>query len=334
MKNTFKQFIYFSYYISFKKLYNLFRLYISYLFSTKTVLISIKAQPAFISVEPNDFCQLHCPECPVGTKSVITSNRIDEDIYRKVIDELKDSLFHVIFYFQGEPLLNKNLPKMIRYAHQARIFTSTSTNAQALTSDYAKEIVESGLDKIIISIDGATQEVYEKYRIGGSLQKVKDGVGYINYWKKQLRSLTPFIEIQFIVFRTNEHQFGAMKQMKKDLNADRLVFKTAQLYNFENGNQLLTSIDKFSRYKKTVSGKYIIKNQLKNHCKRMWFGAVISSTSQVLPCCFDKNTEFSYGNLRNNSFGAIWHGSKAHDFRLSILHNRKQHEICRNCTEK
>ncbi|HRZ96223.1 MAG TPA: radical SAM protein [Paludibacter sp.] len=329
-----KTIIYFRRYFTFKKLNNYLRLRFLNLLSTNHAIFSKNVLPVFISIEPNNFCQLHCPECPVGIRTEIRSNRIDEDVCIRAIDELKEKLFHVIFYFQGEPLLNKNLPKLIEYAHNARIFTSTSTNAQALTFQLAKEIVASGLDKIIISIDGATQEVYEKYRIGGKLQKVKEGVEFINHWKKQLNSLTPLVEIQFIVFKTNEHQLNEMKQIKKELNADRLVFKTAQLYDFENGNELLTTIDKYSRYKKSSTGKYEIKSPLKNNCNRMWLGSVINSEGKVLPCCFDKNAEYSYGNLTESSFQTIWHNDKANGFRNSILQNRKQHEMCRNCSER
>jgi len=320
--------------MSFKKFINYFQLIISYQFSNKKVFFNQKLQPAFISVEPCNYCQLGCPECPVGVRIIKKTNQIDDFVFRKTIDELKNKLLHVIFYFQGEPLLNKNLPKMIEYAHKAGIFTSTSTNAQALTQELAKEIVASGIDKLIISIDGATQEVYEKYRKGGKLQKAIDGAVFINHWKKELKSITPFVEIQFIVFKTNEHQFNEMKRLKKELHADRLVFKTAQLYNFENGNELMTTKDKFSRYRKLKTGKFEIKNKLKNHCKRMWMGAVLNSEGKVLPCCFDKNSDYSFGNMNDNSFKAVWHNEKAFSFRTSILQNRKQHEMCRNCTEK
>jgi len=309
-------------------------LLISYKFSIKKTYFNQNLQPAFISVEPCNFCQLSCPECPVGVRVIKKTNQMDDFVFRKSIDELKDKLLHVIFYFQGEPLLNKNLPKMIEYAHKAGIFTSTSTNAQALTLNTAKELVASGIDKLIISIDGATQEVYEKYRIGGKLQKAIDGVEFINYWKKELKSLTPLVEIQFIVFKTNEHQLSVMKRLKKELDADRLVFKTAQLYNFENGNELLTTLDQYSRYRKLENGKYEIKNKLENHCKRMWMGAVLNSEANVLPCCFDKNSDYSFGNLNQNSFQSVWHNEKAFSFRNSLLENRKQHEMCRNCTEK
>lgn len=321
-------------YFKFKKLMNLLMVYFSYLTSNKKLKFSKVLRPVFMSVEPADFCQLKCPECPVGQKAKNKGEIIQNDLFYKVIDELKNELFHVIFYFQGEPLLNRNLHEMISYAHKANIFTSTSTNAQLLNSQRAEELVLAGLDKLIISIDGSTQEVYEKYRQGGSLEKAIQGVKFIVEWKKKLKSITPFVEIQFVVFKTNEHQLKEMKALAKCLKADRLVFKSAQLYNFENGNILLTSLDKYARYKQLYDGKYIIKNSLPNRCSRLWNGAVINTKGELLPCCFDKDASYAFGNLEDNSFIDVWHNSKASGFRTSIITNRKQHEMCRNCTSK
>lgn len=321
-------------YLNLRKIKNFLQIYLSYLFSRKTTEFNRHFRPAFISVEPADFCQLRCPECPVGQKAKNKGVKIPDELYIKTIDELKADLLHVIFYFQGEPLLNKNLSEMISYAHQAKIFTSTSTNAQLLNSDRAKELVLSGLDKLIISIDGSTQEVYEKYRIGGSLDKALRGVKFVREWKKTLKSATPLIEIQFVVSGANEHQIDDMKKLARSLQPNRLVFKSAQLYNFENGNSLMTSIDKYARYKKMEDGKYVIKNKLANKCLRMWSGAVINTGGELLPCCFDKDASHSFGNVSENSFADIWHNKKASEFRTSILNNRKQHEICRNCTGK
>ncbi|HET7734050.1 MAG TPA: radical SAM protein, partial [Paludibacter sp.] len=202
--------------------------------------------PSFISVETSNYCNLHCPECPVGRSQTPKTGHayFDLTLYKKLIDEQKSTLLHVILYFQGEPLLNKQLAEFIQYAHDAKIYTSTSTNGQLLNKKNAKDIVLSGLDKLIVSVDGSTQETYESYRVGGKLQKTLDGIKELVYWKNELKSVTPLLEIQFIVFKTNEHQLAEMKKLAKSLHADRLTFKTAQLYDFENGNMRLTTIDK------------------------------------------------------------------------------------------
>ena len=131
--------------------------------------------PLFISVEPAAVCQLRCPACPVGLRNTgRPGNRDNErfmslDVWHRVLSEIRDTAFIVQFYFQGEPLLNKDLPLMIREAHEAGLYTIVSTNAQALTESMAQALVNSGLDRIIVSMDGLTDESYNAYRVGGKI---------------------------------------------------------------------------------------------------------------------------------------------------------------------
>jgi len=321
-------------YLSITKILNVLRISFSYVVSRKKLLFYKQVRPFFISIEPADFCQLECPECPVGASKRKQGQTIDFNAFTKTVDELKSTLFHLIFYFQGEPLLNKKLPEMIRYAHRSGIFTSTSTNGQLLNMQTAKALVESGLDKLIVSLDGANQKTYQMYRKGGQIELALRGIENINYWKKELKSKSPFLEIQMVVFRTNEHQIDEMKTLAKKLNVNRLALKSAQLYNFENGHELLTSIDKYARYKMLPNGNYAIKNKPHNRCFRLWSGAIVTAKGNILPCCFDKDSSHSFGDIIDTDFNSIIQNSKANSFRTSILTNRKQYEMCRNCTAK
>ena len=323
-------------YLTFRRVMNFLGLQASYFLSIFGIHFIRGLSPFFISVEPCNYCQLNCPECPVGnaTQLPVKETAMDYGTFQTLINEMEATLLHVILYFQGEPLINKNFTNFAKYAHEKNIFTSTSTNAQLLNNLLAKEIVQSGLDKIIISIDGTTQEVYQQYRVGGKLQKAIDGIQHLVAWKKELKSGTPFIEIQFIVLKTNEHQLSEMKALSKNLGADKLTFKTAQLYDFENGHSLMPINSKYSRYKKGTDGIFYIKAKQPNHCWRLWNGAVVSADARVIPCCFDKDGMNAYGKLDANTFHGIWQNKTASTFRESILKNRKQYEMCRNCTSK
>lgn len=330
----YKQFLHLIRCFSFRKLVNYAKLHISYWVSLSGRQVLSKRLPFFISVEPADFCNLHCPECPVGMRSDIKrpQKTMDAELFKKLIDELKSTLLHTIFYFQGEPLLSKTLPEMIRYAHEAKIYTSTSTNAQRLSDDMAERLIASGLDKLIVSIDGITQESYEKYRIGGSLQKAIESTKHLIELRKKMNSATPFVEIQCLLLSSNEDQIKGMKKLTKELGVDKLTFKTAQFYDFENGHSLMPSKEKHSRYKLTPNGKYALKKRIKNRCWRLWNGAVVNVEGNILPCCFDKDNQYSFGNIHDNSFSECWHSTKANSFREKLLKNRKQFEMCRNCT--
>lgn len=330
-KQLFKHYIQSFRYLSCRKIVHLLVSEINYQFGGS--FFKNWWRPVFISVEPADFCQLRCPQCPVGISARNQGSLADDSVVFDTIQELKSSLIQVIFYFQGEPLLNPQLSNYIQAAHKANIYTSTSTNGMLLNSENARKLVESGLDKLIVSVDGASQEIYEKYRVGGKLERALEGIKYVQAWKKKLNCITPYIEMQFIVFGTNEHQINEIKALAKKTGADGLKFKTAQIYNFEKPNPLHTTT-RYSRYKQLPDGTYQLKSKLKNKCRRLMRGAVLTTKAEVLPCCFDKNAEHAFGVSKNEPFLAAWKGAKAQYFRTLVYKNRKQIEICKNCTEK
>src|SRR5437868_5715988 len=184
----------------------------SYYFSRLTKKVNQQGLPISISFEPTTSCNLRCPECPSGLRSFTRpTGMLEEDLFKKTIDELHKTLIYLIFYFQGEPFLNPKFLDLVAYASSKGIYTATSTNAHYLNDSNAKKTVESGLDRLIISIDGTTQDVYQQYRVGGYLDKVMEGAKNIVKWKKQLRSKTPFIVFQFLVVKPNEHQIEDVK---------------------------------------------------------------------------------------------------------------------------
>jgi len=255
------------------------------------------------------------------------------DFFRKTIDELNERLLYLTFYFQGEPYLHPEFLDMVKYASQKKIYTATSTNAHYLDDENAKRTVQSGLDRLIISVDGTTQEVYEQYRIGGRLDKVIEGTKNILKWRKQLKSKTPFVVFQFLVVKPNEHQVDEVKHLAKELGVDDVWLKTAQVYDFENGNELIPSNEKYSRYRKAENGKWKIENRLLNHCWKMWHSCVITWDGKVVPCCFDKDASHQLGDLNLQSFDEIWNGEAYNNFRASLLKSRKEIDICANCSE-
>ena len=251
-----------------------------------------------------------------------------------MVDQLSKDLLYLIFYFQGEPYLNPDFLDMVKYAAQKKIYTATSTNAHYLSDNNAKRTVESGLDRLIISIDGTTQEVYEQYRIGGKLEKVLEGARNIIKWKKELKSKTPFVFFQFLVVKPNEHQVEDIKRLAKETGVDEVRFKTAQVYDYKNDpNQLIPVNKKYSRYKKNKNGEYEIKNDLNNHCWRLWHAPVITWDGLVVPCCFDKDAQHRLGDLKGKPFKEIWNNSEYVRFRSQILQGRRNIDICANCSE-
>jgi radical SAM protein with 4Fe4S-binding SPASM domain len=291
--------------------------------------------PISISFEPTTSCNLRCPECPSGLRAFTRpTGMLKKDFFTETIDQLSKDLLYLVFYFQGEPYLNPSFLDMVKYASSKGIYTATSTNAHYLNDANAKRTIESGLDRLIISIDGTTQDVYQQYRRGGKLEKVLEGARNIVKWKKELKSKTPFIFFQFLVVKPNEHQIEDVKKLAKEIGVDEVRFKTAQVYDYENDpNQLIPVTDKYSRYKKNKNGEYQFKNDLPNHCWRLWHATVITWDGLVVPCCFDKDAQHNLGDLKGKSFREIWHNEKYIGFRRQILQSRKNIDICANCSE-
>lgn len=291
--------------------------------------------PFNISVEPTTSCNLRCPECPSGLRSFTRpTGMLQLDFFKKTVDELHQELIYLYFYFQGEPYLNPDFLNMVQYASkEKKIYTVTSTNAHYLNDENARKTVESGLDRIIISIDGTTQETYENYRVGGNLEKVIEGTRNLVYWRNRLKSPTPYIIFQFLVVKPNQHQIDEVYALAKKLLVDEVKLKTAQIYDYKNGSELIPTIDKYARYAKEPNGKYTIKNELENSCWKLWHSSVITWDGAVVPCCFDKDAKYQMGNLQQQSFKTIWQSKPYVTFRTKILQSRKEIDICTNCTE-
>ena len=320
--------------LTLKRLWNIILIQFSYYLTIIFKRIIHWGKPFSISIEPTTSCNLRCPECPSGLRQFSrNTGMLNLDLYSKVLNEIGDYLMYIILYFQGEPYLNPSFFEFVKIAKKKRIYTATSTNAHFLNDENSKKTIESGLDRLIISLDGIGQEAYSEYRIGGSYDKVIAGIKNIVKWKKELKSNTPYIIVQFLVLKTNEHQLEEVEKLCKELGVDKIQFKTAQIYKYKNGNPLIPSLNKYSRYKKLPDGTWTFKNKLPNRCFRMWSSCVVTWDGLIVPCCFDKDAEYRLGDFKDKSFKEIWRSTGYNKFRTKVFTNRKQINICRNCTE-
>ena len=320
--------------LTFRRLWNAAKLLSSF-YVTKYKKSPVQwGYPMTVSIEPTTACNLRCPECPSGLRSFTRkTGNLKKDFFTKTIDEMYKELIYLIFYFQGEPYINPDFLDMVSYANQKGIYTITSTNGHFLNDKNSKKTIESGLDRLIISVDGTTQETYENYRKEGNLEHVLEGARNIVKWKKELKSKTPHIIFQFLVVKPNEHQIPEIYKLAEEIGIDEVKLKTAQVYDYEHGNSLIPTIEKYSRYHKKEDGTYRVKNEMLDHCWKLWHACVISWDGLVLPCCFDKDAIHRLGDLKKKPFKEVWHGELYNEFRTTLLKGRDQIEICTNCTE-
>ncbi len=290
--------------------------------------------PISISIEPTTACNLRCPECPSGMRAFSRpTGRVRADFFRRVVDELSRYTYSLYFYFQGEPYLHPEFLEMVRYAHEHGMYTATSTNGHFLDPERARRTVEAGLDRLIVSVDGLTQETYECYRIGGQLERVVQGIREVAHWKRRLRSRRPHIVVQFLVFRHNEDQISDIKRLARQWGADEVRLKSAQVYDYQQGNPLIPEQERYARYVKQPDGTWVPRHALLNRCWRLWRACVITWDGIVVPCCFDKDAQHRLGDLKTAAFRDIWRGPAYREFRQRLLLERRAIDICSNCSE-
>ena len=320
--------------LTFLRIWNAIKVLASYYLARWRGLAIQWGLPLTVSIEPTTACNLRCPECPSGLRSFTRpTGNLRVDFFRQAIDDLSRSLIYLIFYFQGEPYINPRFLEMVNYAHRRGLYTITSTNGHFLDEENARKTVESGLDRLIISVDGTTQEVYESYRKGGNLEQVLQGARNVVAMKKKLASSKPHLIFQFLVVRPNEHQISEVYQLAREIGVDEVKLKTAQVYNYQNGNPLIPEDERYARYQRQSDGTYRVKNHLLNHCWKLWHSCVITWDGKVVPCCFDKDAHHQLGDLKAQGFAELWQGAAYQAFRRELLKGRGQIDICTNCTE-
>jgi len=320
--------------LTFRRIWNIVRVVASYQASRLTGKNLQSGNPFALSIEPTTSCNLRCPECPSGLRSFTRpTGMLEVELFQKALDDCSKDLIYLILYFQGEPYLHPNFHNMVYLAKSRKLYVATSTNAHYLTDEHARATVESGLDRLIISLDGTDQSTYESYRIGGKIEKVLEGTKNIIKWRKKLKADKPFVVFQFLVTAKNEHQIPEVKALADEIGVDDVWFKTAQVYEYENGHELIPVDSKYSRYRQRRDGKWELKNKFENRCWKMWHSAVITWDGKVVPCCFDKDASHEMGNIRDIEFIKIWQSKKYNQFRAKLLNNRSSIEMCKNCTE-
>jgi radical SAM protein with 4Fe4S-binding SPASM domain len=320
--------------LSLARMVNLTQLKASYYVSRLVKKAWHGGDPYALSIEPTTACNLGCPECPSGLKKFTRpTGRLNPESHAHMLKNMSKNVFYINYYFQGEPFINPDFLTLIKQAKEKRIYTATSTNAHFINEKTAEEIVHSGLDRLIISIDGLTQKTYENYRVNGSLEKVIESTKILVATKKRMNSNTPHLIVQFLAVKQNEHEIKDVFQFASNYGIDEVRIKTAQLYDYKNGNPLMPENEEYSRYKKQADGSYKLKYKTGNHCWRMWSSSVLTWDGKVVPCCFDKDAQHVLGTVEEQDFKTIWKSKRYNMFREAVLNNRNSIDICQNCSE-
>ena len=285
-----------------KKLFNLLRIELQ----LRLGRTRVSGYPYEWEIDTTNICQLKCPLCHTGLGTVNRPKGVMHfDLYKKTIDEIKDYCILLSLYSWGEPFLNKEIDKYVSYANQANITTMISSNLnKPLTPEMAEKLIHSGLDVLIISIDGTTQEVYEVYRVGGQLERVLDNVKLLVQKKRELRSKTPYLEWQFIVMRQNEHQVAEARVMARELGVAGIVVKRVDFPHGEADTEVARQwLPQSSKRDQPFVKPYHENGQ---RCWRLWRSGVVNWDGGYAPCCYLTDASDDFGDVKTHSIREIW----------------------------
>jgi len=311
-----------------KRAWQGFFTYLSYHLARRGLSWKVPSYPLYLGIEPTTACQLRCPHCISGLKAFTRpTGRLDPTLLEKILQELHTHLWGVLFYFQGEPLLHPRIGHLIQLASRYQLFTSLSTNGLLLSEEKIYELIMAGLTHIRISIDGMSEESYAHYRRGGELSVVLEGVERLLRVRKTMRSIYPLVELQMIVFRHNVSEVPAFLEWARRVGVEAARLKTAQVLTPDSETIAEWIPPEASRYQQPPTA-------LPDACWRLWRSAEITWDGQILPCCFDKQAEYTFGKLdEKTSFAQLWHSQQAETFRKKVFTNRQAIDICKNCSE-
>lgn len=295
-------------YLSSSRLWNIAKGKLDSAFKRNT----LAGYPVFLIVEPCNFCNLKCPLCPTGQRLPAERGKMTMETFTGIIDQMHPYVWHLNLYYLGEPLLCDNLPIMIEYAHKHKMRVSVSSNLILLNEEMADRLIDTGLEHLVVSLDAVSQETYVKYRIGGDYDKVVRNIIMLNERKKMKASPYPRIEIQFVVFKHNEHEIPGIEELAAKLGVG-LYFREGTL----GGKGQSPPITKdyalaekwLSPNKKYHEGYDYFErkpNIQEGYCGYLWKIATINWDGSVFPCCWVFESEHKFGNITEQSFKEIW----------------------------
>lgn len=288
----------------------------------KTVLSSL---PCHITIDPGNFCNLRCPGCHTGIKhpQMMTPSFLKAQDYKVIFDQVRDHAFSVALYNWGEPFLNKQLFDIIGYTTESGVGSTIHSNFNLFSEKMAEHCVHSGLTHIYLSIDGATQESYEKYRVKGKLDQVLENLKMMVETKKRLKSRYPIITWKFLVFEHNKHEAEQARRMAKELGADE--------FEVFHGSPQLCDIYTFADDYRREPHRL---QEVPDHCSSLWSSIYVNSDGTLFPCSLSFRENESFGNLLHEDLKTVWNNPKYVHSRAMFGNDPFSKDIplpCRGC---
>lgn len=317
------------------------------LFSNRFQPVRNPFLPWRIDIEPTVSCNLRCIMC--HSEKIRAQRQVKNmsfDNFRKIIDNIP-TLLRVTIQGMGEPLLAPDFLKMVNYAARKDIDVTTTLNATFIDEAIARKIVESGISRIYISLDGATRETYEKIRVGADFEKTLNGIRNLIHARKKKGE--PFVDLWMVGVGDNITELPQMVDLAIELGVDSLSLQPDITFwgkeefrgkmkekSLSNKAEEVSLIIKEAREKAKTKGLnfiYIRKTRFtpEKPCIWPWQDGFIATDGRMVPCCLLADPEIAnFGNTLETPFREIWNGEKIKKLRKTIKEGNFTH-YCRDC---
>ncbi|RLE17245.1 MAG: hypothetical protein DRJ08_02240 [Acidobacteria bacterium] len=317
--------------LSWKKRWNLVKIGLNRLFPIARTM----GRPYMAHISPSNLCDLNCRICPSKDETTKARMLLPFETFRKFVDEAGDTLLYMILWSWGEPILNPELARMVRYATDRNILTVTSTNLNRLSDAQAMELIQSGLSALIIAVDGTKKESYLAQRRGGDFDRVLKNIRTLVAAKKTNGGAGPILNMRMVVSRENEEEVDEFRQLAMKLGVDMVSYKAFSTRQDgtadpEKDQQFAPKGDRFKWYRYT-RGFETERNSGKYWCRFPWTKPTLFPDGEIISCEFDLHYQHPFGNINEQHFDKIWFSQKAEDFRHRFQANRDQFGFCKNC---
>lgn len=286
--------------------------------------------PTHLQIEPDTHCNLRCVVCPVTTGLGRPIGRMDFRVFKDLIDEIGDYVFLILLWDWGEPFLNPEINEMITYAKRKGIKLVSSTNGHLFAKKkHVEGVIRSGLDSLIIALDGANQETYSRYRQGGHVDMVIQAVHNFVHCRKNLNVSHPFINIRTVIMKHNENEIPQIKKLVQNMGADALTLKTMNPY--DSDESLVPENEAYRRFYYLADGKTRVRRK-HNPCKHLWNMPAVHWNGYVCICTYDCHEAYIMGDLNKDSFRRIWKGKDYRHIRELFRTHWEGIDLCTGCS--
>jgi radical SAM protein with 4Fe4S-binding SPASM domain len=276
--------------------------------------------PCFIKIDPSNRCQLRCPGCAQASDEfragLPKKGFLTVADFKKIVDPLAATTLGITLSAQGEPLLNRAILEMIEHARSLNIGVTISTNLSIkFGGEYLERLVRSGVDKLMVALDGASSETYAMYRVGGDFGLVRENVKKIAAIKRTLGVSTPELQWKFVEFDHNRHE----------------IFVVPELYKEWGFDSYLIDVDRVdARVEAARKSRFVRKEA----CFFPYSTMVVLVDGRVLPCCSYQQTAWHLGNALESDIRSLWNTASYRALRRGFARRNYgafMHPSCRSC---